>query len=129
MVIPNCLDNCNHTYQFCWFHLLTSILCMTIHAQKVSACLEMNVVLLNHHDDDDHPYSFELHHVLTSILYMTITEHKVSDTPAKMCLFQTIMTITTIHTNCIAFISSHQYSQTCKRQVFDWNKSDCSKSL
>ena len=70
----------------------------------------MNVVLLNHHDDDDHSYSFKLCHVLTSILCrsMTMTEHKVSDTPVKMCCFQTIMTIATILAHCVAFIYSHQ---------------------
>ena len=69
----------------------------------------MNVVLLNHQNDDDHPHSFKLCHVFTSILCMTMTEHKVSDTPMKMCSFQTIMTIATILTHCIAFIYSHQY--------------------
>ena len=73
--------------------------------------LGINVVLLNHDDDDDddHPYSFKLYHVLTSLLCMTMTEHKVNDTPMKMGLFQTIMTIATTLTHCIAFIYSHQY--------------------
>ena len=69
----------------------------------------MNVDLLNHHDDDDHPYLFKLCYVLTSTQHMTMTEHKVSDTPAKMCSLQSITTIATILTHCIAFIYSHQY--------------------
>ena len=69
----------------------------------------MNVVLLNHHDDGDHPYLLKLCHVVTAILCTTMTEHNVSDSPMKICLFQTIVTIATILTHCIAFIYSHQY--------------------